>query len=883
MDPSNLTFHSESDVEQKLITPLLTEDSAVGLGYSPWDFRTKVDIRKLTVGKGTSGKLYYPDYAIVISGLPVLIVEAKAPGEDLNEAFREARLYASEINSRYPHNINPCCRIVATNGEDIVCGKWDEEHPRVAMAVLDISSISADYEEIKQLASKRATEALAREFLQRIRGNTKYIRPVDMLGGQGVANQSVGQNSFGANVSVEYKYLFNPDDRRDRDAVATKAYVPSKRRLSHVSPIDKIIRAASPLSVVNSRPIEDLAVPDELFGAIRDRSLTRNEICLLVGSVGSGKSTFVDYLRLVALPEDLRNATEWIHINLNNAPLNRDQIYEWFLEEAASQIQSQHSSIDFDELATLKRVYARLLSTLEKGPLALLPEDSPARAERVYDEMMRWRADGKLTFECLLDHLYVGQNILPLIVLDNCDKRSRDDQLLVFQVANWVKSTFSCSVILPVRDSTYDNYHDEPPLDTVIKDLVFRIDPPALERVIYSRLRYALREIESEQKDFQYSVPNGATVVCKRSEVSEYLKCLVSSLFQDQLFKRIVTGLAGRNIRRGLEIFLDFCKSGHLSETEILKARANGGDYLIPRHIVSRILMKGKRRYYKDEAGFIKNVFSSRADEDLPNPFTRTDILSWLRAHDKEKGPNQTVGFHKVGTLISDLQALGDSTARVLEEIDLLAKAGCLRTESYLDTISEDDLIAIAPGGYVHLDLTKNVDYLAMVAEDTLFRTTNTAKRIADNLVSAGRFSFGTRAASLDSALTLVDYLGDYERDTLVGRAQVLIDDVVEDLFRIEDIRGWLAKKRENDPVFSEIEEHEVRFPPGSVVSGTITSIKKFGLFIHLDPTTVGFLSRESAGHQWRDISRDLEPGDAIDVEITRYNFEHRKFEVALP
>jgi hypothetical protein len=749
--------------------------------------------------------------------------------------------------------------------------------------VSDVSAISPDYEKIRQLASKRQAKSLATEFLQRIRGNSKYIRPVDMLGGQAVANQSVGQNSFGANVSIEYKYLFNPDDRLDRDAVATKAYVPSKRRLSHVSPIDKIIRAASPLSVVNSRPIENLAYPGELFNTIRERSLTRNSICLLVGSVGSGKSTFVDYLRLVALPDDLRNSTEWIHINLNNAPLNRDQIYQWFLEEAARQIQSQHQDIDFDELATLKRVYVRLLSDLEKGPLALLPEDAPARAEKVYDEMMRWRADPKLTFECLLDHLYVGQNILPLIVLDNCDKRSRDDQLLVFQVANWVKSSFSCSVILPVRDSTYDNYHNEPPLDTVIKDLVFRIDPPALERVIYSRLKYALREIESEQNDFQYTVPNGATVICKRSEVADYLKCLVSSLFKDQLFKRIVTGLAGRNIRRGLEIFLDFCKSGHLSEAEILKARTNGGDYLIPRHVVSRILMKGKRRYYKDEAGFIKNVFSSRAHEDLPNPFVRTDILSWLRAHDKEKGPNNTVGFHKVSRLISDLQAIGDSPKRVLEEMDLLAKAGCVRTESYLDTISEGDLIAIAPGGYVHLDLTRNVDYLAMVAEDTLFRTTDVAKRISDNLVSAGRFSFGTRAASLDSALALIDYLAAYEKETLVGRAELLVDDVVEDLFSVESLCDWLAKKRQNDPIFSEIEEHEVKFPPGSVVSGTITSKKRFGLFMHLDAKTVGFLSKESAGRQWRDISRDCEPGEMIDVEITRYNIEHRKFDVTLP
>jgi type I site-specific restriction endonuclease len=121
---SQLELHSESDVEQKFIVPLLTQVPPLGLGYSSWDFRTKTDIRKLTIGKGTTRKLYYPDYAIVISGLPIMIIEAKAPEEQLSEGYREARLYATEINARYPHKVNPCSRVVATNGRILLCGEW---------------------------------------------------------------------------------------------------------------------------------------------------------------------------------------------------------------------------------------------------------------------------------------------------------------------------------------------------------------------------------------------------------------------------------------------------------------------------------------------------------------------------------------------------------------------------------------------------------------------------------------------------------------------------------------------------------------------------------------------------------------------------------------
>src|SRR4051812_1018359 len=90
---------TESDVEQKFIYPLLTSTSAIGLNYTAYDLRTKPDIRGILIGKGTSQKLYYPDYVIINTGLPLVIIEAKKPGEDLRSAYGEARLYAAEINS----------------------------------------------------------------------------------------------------------------------------------------------------------------------------------------------------------------------------------------------------------------------------------------------------------------------------------------------------------------------------------------------------------------------------------------------------------------------------------------------------------------------------------------------------------------------------------------------------------------------------------------------------------------------------------------------------------------------------------------------------------------------------------------------------------------
>jgi hypothetical protein len=85
-------LRTESDVEQKFLWPLLTTAIPIGAGFTSADILTKVSIRRLEIGKGTTRKLYFPDYMVVLGGLPTMVVEAKAPGQPLDQALDEARL-----------------------------------------------------------------------------------------------------------------------------------------------------------------------------------------------------------------------------------------------------------------------------------------------------------------------------------------------------------------------------------------------------------------------------------------------------------------------------------------------------------------------------------------------------------------------------------------------------------------------------------------------------------------------------------------------------------------------------------------------------------------------------------------------------------------------
>lgn len=766
--------YTESDVEQKLIYKLLTDAPPLGLGYVSSDILTKPDIRSVSIDKGAHKKLYYPDYVIIVNGLPTMIIEAKSPGKGIGEAAREGRLYATEINSEYKTGLNPCSKVLVTDGDLLAGYYWDNDNPVFELELENFQPTDMHFDSIVSFASKGVIEVFSTDCLKKYRKGSSYFKPVEMLGGRAVRNETVGQNSFGSNVSLEYKYLFNPEAMEDREAIVKNAYIESKRKQAHVSQIDKLIRAATPRNVTDSKTIRNTQNPIEITESLENANKIKNEICLLIGSVGSGKSTFTDYLRNVALPDSIKKTTVWVNVNLNKAPLSKELIYGWVVKNILSSIKAIHSEIDFDDISTLEKLYAKEIIKAKKGKASLYEEGSPEYIKVIYDVVDGMQGDDDVTLSCVIDYLYTGVNIAPVIVLDNCDKRSRDDQLLMFDVASWLKDAFSCMVFLPIRDSTYDNYCSEPPLDTVIKDLVFRIDPPLLEKVIYSRLNYALREIDYNKNKFYYFLSNNMKVECNREEVGSYLKCMITSVFQDNHYRGVITGLAGRNIRKGLEIFLDFCKSGHIDEDQIFKIKMSEGSYSLPHYLVSKILLKGNRKYYSDEESIIKNLFYCNNDDDLPDPFVRLAILSWLRSKYREYGPNNIKGYHKASSLIKNMQMRGHTGSVVREQLLYLVRANCVSCESGGDKVCDDDLVALSPAGFIHLNMLRNMNYLSTVAEDSLFRENILAKNIAENIAGIGVHGVKSRNVSISNASILLEYLTKYYNEYFLGNVKVL-------------------------------------------------------------------------------------------------------------
>jgi type I site-specific restriction endonuclease len=136
IDHDNLVVTNESDVEQKIIFPLLSGSAYLDI---PQNCIFTKDYLAPSVLDKSAGRTtgYYPDYSVWMHGFPVLIVEAKAPDIASELGYREAGMYARQLNQNYPADINPCRFIISTNGRDLLFGHWDCS-PILAIPVNDV-------------------------------------------------------------------------------------------------------------------------------------------------------------------------------------------------------------------------------------------------------------------------------------------------------------------------------------------------------------------------------------------------------------------------------------------------------------------------------------------------------------------------------------------------------------------------------------------------------------------------------------------------------------------------------------------------------------------------------------------------------------------------
>lgn len=729
-------YCTESDVEQKLILPFFK----FILGYNNEEIKTKAYLAPTTIDKGAGKKVgYYPDYVIYIGGIPVIVVEAKDKSVNSLEGYREARLYAIELNKRYPKDINPVRYIFATNGERIQYGAWDSEVDTVDLDLDEYLPGSKAIDNVNLTIGRK----ILLDWSKKIRGYLfpeGAIRPLSLIGGPSRQSESIQSNSFSSDLAPLLRRYFDPDITATSQEIIERAYCSSNEITQYNSTLESLLKDRIPkqkdVKAIETSKKHASELDGALKGAYTDRHNNPDPFILLLGGVGAGKSTFVQRYFSYLIEDTIRDNIVFVLVNFNNASDSLNDIEKWICQEIIDRLVDVYGE-EFLSSENLDRYFAPDIRLLRKGPLRRLEEADPAEyAKIISTKLIEWYED-PIKLCAGIMRFYSGDKDIPVIVVfDNVDRRDREQQLKIFQTVQWFRNKNRCFSILSLRDETYDAYRNLPPLDAFLKPFAFRISPPRFINVVKKRLELVIEYLtKNSNKNLEYKLPNGMTIHYPATKLGKYLFSIYRSIFDpSRKVSVILEAISGKNTRRALEIFTEILISGYIKEDMIFSI-TEGGNKGIPEWLIIRVLMRTNHRFYASAHGYIYNIFSTPDSSLTANNFLIPEILEYLARNRKNSSSYSIEGYIYIPDIFEYLSGMGyvkEDILWALEELleHNLVSADHQRTKG----VNETDYIKITASGYYHIRLiSSRSEYLSNAPFDTFIYNYEFAKKISQN------------------------------------------------------------------------------------------------------------------------------------------------------
>jgi hypothetical protein len=736
-----ITFQNESDVEQKLVMPLLTGERYLAIppaNIYPKQYLAPTELDKAA---GKTGS-YVPDYSIWFHGLPILVVEVKSPDVDTEVGYREACLYARHLNQKYPPSVNPCKHVVATNGKSILIGQWDAQ-PILRLSLEDLRVGAAGMEGFQSYCAGPILDAEAKTFSSALRSRKATV-PFELMGGPPVLNAKRALNSFAADLSPILRLYFSSTPQENIHEIAERAYVSSNEVTEYDRVLESLLKDRIALrkgSIV--RPLEPTRKGEpSVARAITNFDAERpdhGQLQIIQGPVGSGKSLFIRRYKDVLQAAADAERTKWAIIDFNTATkADLANVEQWIWQAFVEAFQADNPSEDLNSSDALRRIFARNLQR-RKGIYDELAKVSPEHSgiQRAND-LAKWQDDQREFARGIAEYVIGSRREILVTVMDNVDRLDLDSQLNAFQVTLSFMALTKAFVILQMRDETYERFKDKPPLDTYRSGITFHISPPRFIDVVKRRLELSLEYLTKEAKDVQrYTLESGVRIAYPKTELGMFLRELYIDLFERRHnISRILESLAGWDVRRALEMFVSVITSGHLSPTAITSDLLGSRSSRIKEHNILTILMRTDYRFASEHSGYVLNILRFEKEWERPDNFLLVEILYYLNRNRKTRGEIGLEGYFTCRRIADELQKYGYVPEDVRCGIGYLLKKQLVSADHMnFTSVDFSDSVRILASGHMHLRvLPERLEYLYGILPTTPFSNPSVARKITDVL-----------------------------------------------------------------------------------------------------------------------------------------------------
>lgn len=791
------TFESESwteaDTRSKYIDRLLIEC----LGWREVDIHRELDT--------SAGRL---DYILRVS-TPVVIVEAKRANERLytrksNDPYRVKlkTLFGTDPGSK-PHILqaqNYCAAhsvpvAIVTNGRAFVAflATRVDGVPWVEGDALIFPDIFADNFNFSELHNHLSRDAIIAGTLQkRLRSEDVTDAPRDALSAYPDPTILIAHNPLGRALEPVLRPLFSQLANPESLEVLRHCYVLPPISRSKEPDLERLLRNRVPHFAPNATTIDSRSAFRQFKDTLNIQSGVDSPggTILVIGSVGAGKTTFLRRFFDVELPENEDAGADAravpLFVNFQTPPSDPTQIADYIYQSLRDQIveldekpvpETKAKCYDLMSTGGLQDIFLGEYQQFLKNEGQIRKSD-PQEFERQRVAFLGKLRDNNHKFSvAAVRNLKKRYRRRVVVVIDNVDQCDADFQRNAYIFCQTLEHELGAAIVIALCEEWYW-YHGvgrEGPL-SAYHNVTFHIPSPRMRDILERRLAYAIALLKQRRNSAEpILTPSGTPVEPKHLEM--YISSCKNAFFRSDEIANFLEALANASIRKGLERFLDFVRSGHTHEHEYLLAFAKGEEYTIRFHQMFKSIAHGIYRHYSSDRSHVGNLFRPVFfGSDRTTYFLNIYLLRWMQGRIGISSPagRGYIPYEEFATVIENFGIPRDLVHGVIEGMvrrewivpDVPLPAGDIIDQSELQK-AEDvwKFLRITAWGYYTIrHLAHRFAYLEAVMLDTPLHHGEFVERVIDTYGEGRKVSLDHRRPLVTEYVDILETIESSER-----------------------------------------------------------------------------------------------------------------------
>jgi hypothetical protein len=450
------------------------------------------------------------------------------------------------------------------------------------------------------------------------------------------------------------------------------------------------------------------ADPSEITEVIkRAKEMQRHEMILLVGTKGSGKSTFVDRFFNDVLTSNIAKDCVIIRIDLSPSGGDASKVVDWLDQhvlEATELAAFQGRDSTTPEYEDLQGMFYGEYSRWKNGPHKPLYErDKGAFKEKFGEHVEEIRKSKPRDYILGLLHQIAGSwKRVPCIIFDNADHFDVPFQEAVFNYANSIYSRSICLLILPITDTTSWQLPKQGPLQSFHSES-FYLPTPQTEHVLRKRIEFIETKVKEEKPEKGRGYFIGKGIPLDLDNIRAFTACLQTLFVSTGSVAEWIGRLANHDVRRCLQLTREIVGSPHIQASELLAAYVEKSTVETSLEHIKLAIIRGKYDVYPlGINSFVHNVFDILPDIET-TPLLAIRILEYLRGAWEANPDNDAryVGVHAIQTYFHEI---GIDQGTVVRAVNALLQTGLvLDFNPTAKTIAINSRVQVSPSGRQHL------------------------------------------------------------------------------------------------------------------------------------------------------------------------------------